>query len=301
MAKRMSQSKPGAYSAPPNTVVKTDRRAFLVGALVWSSFAAQGAQRRNLRYVEALPFDLFGRYALAVLGEALGRLPQSYRLQAVPNFEVTQGRIELEVERPGGPLDIMSSMTSREREQRLLPIRVPLDRGLLGWRVAVIRRADLPKWREPMTLERLKSLRAGQGLHWPDVDILRSNGLEVSTAASTGNLFEMLRKGRIDYFPRSVLEVIDELKAEASKRLNDFALSRGYDSIESLASYTSSTDPDYAAESARGIYLRDRWWRLLTVMMNEVLAGTRPIPANFDVLAVDLPELTWDTPDRPAA
>lgn len=89
-------------------------------------------------------------------------------------------------------------------------------------------------------------------------------------------------------------QVIDDLKIEATRRLDEFAKSRGYDNITSVASYANSTDPDYLAEANRAIYLRDRWWRILTTLMNEVLSGARPIPESFDVLAAELPALTWD-------
>lgn len=96
--------------------------------------------------------------------------------------------------------------------------------------------------------------------------------------------------------------VIDELKDEAQRRLDEFAGTRGYTNVASLVTYVNSTDIDYQAEGKRGLYLRDKWWRILTTMMNEVLAGTRPIPASFDELAVYLPALTWDGPvqDPPA-
>lgn len=89
-------------------------------------------------------------------------------------------------------------------------------------------------------------------------------------------------------------QVIDDLKMEATRRLDAFAQSRGYDNITSVTSYSTSTDPDYLAEATRAVYLRDRWWRILTTLMNEVMSGIRPIPESFDVLAAELPALTWD-------
>lgn len=109
-----------------------------------------------------------------------------------------------------------------------------------------------------------------------------------------------LTQGELDEMAlRKSGQVIDDFKKEASKRLDEFAQSRGYDNIISLTTYMTSNNPDYVAEATRGIYLRDEWWSTLTMLMNEVLDGIRPLPATFDVLAVELPELTWDS-QRPA-
>lgn len=94
-------------------------------------------------------------------------------------------------------------------------------------------------------------------------------------------------------------QVIDDFKKEASRRLDEFAQSRGYDNIISLTTYVTDANPDYVAEAQRGVYLRSQWWSILTAILNDVLAGTRPLPATFDDLADELPSLTW-TNARPA-
>ena len=46
---------------------------------------------------------------------------------------------------------------------------------------------------------------------WPDTTILRANGLQVGTSSAYEALFRMLAAGRIDYFPRSIVEIDAEL------------------------------------------------------------------------------------------
>ena len=58
---------------------------------------------------------------------------------------------------------------------------------------------------------------AGQGLDWPDVSILRANGLTVTVGASYDGLFDMLNAGRFDYFPRGMNEPWTEVKAHKEK------------------------------------------------------------------------------------
>jgi len=198
-----------------------DRRQCLIASL-----AALGAGSGRsavaapvLRYMESAGADLFNSYAATLLGQALQRAGLPHRLEAEPFSPMSQGRMELELNRSDSRLDVMWAMTSRTREQQLLPLRIPLDRGLLGWRVALIRKDDLPRWQKPLDRAELARRRAGQGLHWPDVDILRANGFRVDTVVDGPGIFEMLSAGRIDYFPRSVLEALDELQSFAARDL----------------------------------------------------------------------------------
>jgi hypothetical protein len=165
-----------------------------------------------LRYLDMAAHDRFGQYARDLLASALARsgLGAGDVLRALPRQDLSQGRLMAEMK--AGRLDVVWSMTSQERERDLLPVRVPLDRGLLGWRLLLVRQTDEPSWRQALTLTSLAQHVGGQGAHWPDVDILRANGLRIETATRANNLLTMLQQRRIDYYPRSALEVLDELQ-----------------------------------------------------------------------------------------
>lgn len=108
-------------------------------------------------------------------------------------------------------LDVLWTMTTPEREQELLPIRIPLVRGLLGYRALIIRKQDAARFAALQTLDELATLRAVQGHDWPDTTILRANGLSVTTSSNHAAMFDMLRLGRVDYFPRGMNEAWTEL------------------------------------------------------------------------------------------
>jgi len=195
------------------------RRGVLTAVAAFAGAPRSFASAPTLRYLKAPRDDLFSRYAVDVLDLALKKSGLPHRLEAVTHDWMTQGRMELEMARPDAHLNVMWAMTSKAREAALCPLRVPLDRGLLGWRVPLIRSVDLPSWRPAPTRKELARRSAGQGLQWPDVEILRANGFSVETAANTSNLFEMLKAGHVDYFPRSVLEAQDELLAYGGNQL----------------------------------------------------------------------------------
>ena len=149
------------------------------------------------------------RYPVQLLKLALHKAHSTYELKPHAVF-MLQVRAMREVEQRSG-LDVVWTMTSREREKALLPIRIPIDRGLLGWRLLLVRPALAPTFASVASLEQLKALRGGQGADWPDTTILRAAGLAVDESVRYGDLFQKLAAGRIDYFPRSVQEIRGEL------------------------------------------------------------------------------------------
>jgi membrane-bound lytic murein transglycosylase MltF len=157
-------------------------------------------------------------YLRAVLALALERCGRSDEIEESDQHRV-QTRAIRELLSPGGQLDLIWAGTDAERERLLLPIRIPLDFGLLGHRLALVREVDRDRWRDVHTLAELKTSVAGQGHDWPDTQILRSNSLKVDTSSRSETLFDMLRRGRIDWFPRSVIEIDAELATALARGL----------------------------------------------------------------------------------
>lgn len=136
-------------------------------------------------------------------------------------------RFRAELFKRDGVIDIYWSMNSPQIQKDLLPIKIPLLRGMNGYRVLVIRREDEGKFKNIHSLEDLSALSAGQGVDWPDVDILRHNGLKVITSNESDLLYKMLAGKRFDYFPRGVHEAWNELELNADDNLmvsNDVVL-----------------------------------------------------------------------------
>jgi hypothetical protein len=119
----------------------------------------------------------------------------------------------------GRVVDVLWTMTSQARERELLPVRIPLDMGLIGWRLLLIRRRDAARFGAIRKAAELQALDALQGHDWPDTDILRANHYRVQTASDYAGMFKMLESGRVDYFPRAVFEVWHEAAAFAEQGL----------------------------------------------------------------------------------
>ena len=172
----------------------------------------------TLRYPRRADGDEFrSAYALAQLQLALDKAGSPLRLEP-SHYSMEQERALVNLEH-NDRLDIAWSMTSIEREQRLLAVRIPLDKGLFGWRLALLPKNRAQLLKEVRSLEDLRQFSAGQGHDWPDSDILRGHGLPVRVSSNYGSLFRMLQAQRFDYFPRSVIEIWDELEHPRAKQL----------------------------------------------------------------------------------
>ncbi len=110
-------------------------------------------------------------------------------------------------------IDLYWSMTDKNRETKLLPVRIPLMKGLLGYRIFIINKDDQEKFDRINTIGDLKKLTAGQGHDWPDVDILQANNLNVVSFSNYEGSFKMLKARRFDYYPRGVGEIFPEIEA----------------------------------------------------------------------------------------
>ncbi|MBT2326367.1 transporter substrate-binding domain-containing protein [Variovorax paradoxus] len=169
-------------------------------------------------------------YPLQLLQLALSKTGTEYRIQTA-EFPMNQERQVLEIE-AGRTIDVGPIPSSAEREARLLPIRIPVNKGILGWRLGLVRKGDKDLVAGVRTLDDLKGVRLAQGHEWPDTNILRANGIDVITAPKYEVLFKMLDGKRFDYFPRSVMEIWDEqaINAESLEVEPHLALHYFYDS-----------------------------------------------------------------------
>ena len=140
--------------------------------------------------------------------------------QMQPEYSQARWIYETQFQPEDQPPLVLWTATSRDRERVLRPIRIPLLKGLMGKRVFLIREGEQARFDRVQTLEDLARLRAGQGSHWPDTDILRANGLAVTTTSNSDLLFRMLRGRRFDYLPRGVTEAWHELETRDTEGLS---------------------------------------------------------------------------------
>lgn len=151
---------------------------------------------------------------------ALNKAPGAYAARAWPlqPMRIERNRALQELLH-GEHLDVVWAVTSGEREAALLPVRIPLDKGMTGWRLALVRQSDLGRFAAIGQVADLAHFQAGLGYDWAETAVLRANGLPVVTGNNTDRLHAMLAAHRFDYFPRPVRQAWVEARQHASLSL----------------------------------------------------------------------------------
>ena len=146
---------------------------------------------------------------------ALEKTPEFGPADIKPSLPMSQARALVHLEQDNrDQLRVANVATSPSREERLQPIAIPIDRGLLGFRVCLIRDNTQEEFDDILTAGQWqeRNLSIGQGAHWPDTAILRANGFEVVTSPRFSNLFAMLKLERFDCFMRGIGEILIDLE-----------------------------------------------------------------------------------------
>lgn len=175
--------------------------------------AARAAEPQNLR------ISTWSGANAAGINDYFFDLVKQVLIETEPDFgtihivsvpeKFSQGRLLAELS--AGRIDLVWTATSQDRERNFRPIRIPIDMGLIGQRVPVIRADRVAEFAGIKTVDDLRKYKACQGAHWPDADIVAASGLPQEINTHIDQLYTMLRAGRCDYFARGVAEVAGEV------------------------------------------------------------------------------------------
>lgn len=208
----MDTDSPASEGTLPRTPppLKTTAAALLF-CLFLALLPAAAMGQTTLHY---FPAGLIYEYRWKLLDLALARTQKKgdppVRLAPYPE-EVTQNRgVQLLQD---GKIDVIALGTNAEREAQMRPIKIDILRGIVGFRLFVIRAAD----QERITAMDERALREkltyGLNSQWADLPILQASGFTVVTSPSYELLFDMLAAGRFDAFTRGLNEAARELAA----------------------------------------------------------------------------------------
>lgn len=130
--------------------------------------------------------------------------------------ELTRIRSAVRIKGDQG-VDLYWASTTIEREAMLQPIRIPLLKGLMGYKIFLIHKDNQKAFSQVTNLSQLQNFRAGQGADWPDVEILLNSDISVNVSANYESLFKMLSAKRFDFFPRGANQILSELRHNKDK------------------------------------------------------------------------------------
>ena len=152
-------------------------------------------------------WDKQHNYPIKMLEKALAHADQPYQLELYEKTIDQQQALNLLYR---NQVDVVWTMTNKQREALYLPIRIPLTKGLSGWRLFLIKPEHQNLFDNVKNHNQLKLYTAVQGEDWPDEEILQRNQLKLVTKPAYADLIDVLTSGQAQYFPRGVFEIWSE-------------------------------------------------------------------------------------------
>jgi hypothetical protein len=176
-------------------------------------------QSINVKYTASTDpyFQKRDQYFIALLKLAAEKSEYTIQLQPIFLSDQVESRDIINLNK--GVIDVHWMHTSKVLESKLIPIRIPLDKGLFGWRIMLMDKSNQHLLRDADNLSDLSRYTFLQGYDWPDTGILLANGLKVETSTSFKGRYKMLQVKRADLFPRSILEAWEELDNQQNHQI----------------------------------------------------------------------------------
>ena len=195
----------------------------ILGIFCFLLYAVEGISAEMTYIYNAPESALDKRYQFhwAILETALKRTTKEFGAYRMVQAELMSERRQVkEMLSASGKITVMYLDSNPDFEGKLTPVRIPVDKNLVGYRVFLIRKQDKFKFENIQTLNQLRAFTYGQGLGWIDVKILEANHFTVVSGSSYEGLFNMLAHGRFDVFPRGAVEILGEYESH-KKQLPD--------------------------------------------------------------------------------
>ena len=117
----------------------------------------------------------------------------------------------------GKNVHVMAEAPKPEWLERLIPVVIPIRKGIQGYRIFLIRKENQEKLSKIATLDEMKKIPTGSGNQWSTTRVLKENGFDVVLGSNYEGLFGMLMRNRFATFGRGINEIFDEYEARKEK------------------------------------------------------------------------------------
>ena len=157
-------------------------------------------------------------YPLALLKFVLDKSGVEYHISYSDTGITTQSR-QIDLLKQNRRINIVWCGTSANLESELVPIRFPIWRGLLGFRIFIINKNMQETFDNVYTLEDLQKYIGDQGIGWTDIQILERSGL-MQQETRYDLIFAKINENRSDYFARGITEGFTEVEIRKEEFVN---------------------------------------------------------------------------------
>ncbi|WP_185232957.1 hypothetical protein [Teredinibacter franksiae] len=117
----------------------------------------------------------------------------------------------------GNLLNVMISPPKLGWEGKVTRVKFPLQKGVASFRLALVTKKNKDLLENAVVLDDFRQFTIGVNNHWSTTQVLRSHSMNVVVGESYLSLFDMLRVGRFQLFPRGLNEIhreYDDFKQE---------------------------------------------------------------------------------------
>lgn len=181
---------------------------------------------KDIVYLNKAVFDNDQRMAfkLEILNTALQKTQLEYG-----DFDIVEvdlpavtPRAKIQVQ-SGENINLMMAVTTNELESSLIPIRIPIRRGILNYRLIVTTQDNLTAFSNISALEDLKEIKVGLKSSWATTALFKLQHFNVIEIPTLNGVFKMVSAGRAKYVPRGINEVYHEIKSR-QHQLNNLVI-----------------------------------------------------------------------------
>ncbi len=179
---------------------------FVIVLLLLFVEAISAGSLLNIKISKIKPRD---QYKLKLINLFLTKSGTKFKIIPL-NFYITKSR-EFEEMKKGSLVNVALFTSSISHESSLIPIRFPIYKGLIGYRIFIINKEKQKIFNKIKSVNALKKLVCAQGLNWTDTNILIANGFNVYRIRYQ-NILKMINLDHgIDFFPRGIHEIFFEM------------------------------------------------------------------------------------------
>lgn len=155
-------------------------------------------------------YDVTQEYPIALLKFVLDKSGVDYQI-VFSDLGITTQTRDIEMLKNNEGINLGWYGTSAKLEQDLVPIRYPIWRGLLGYRIFIVNKDSQSKFNTVNNLKDLQRYKGDQGIGWIDIQILGQSGLK-QDETPYDLIFAKINGGRSDYFSRGITEAFREVE-----------------------------------------------------------------------------------------
>jgi hypothetical protein len=169
----------------------------------------------DIIYIKSKGNDIYKKYPKKLLTRVLEVTEKEYG-----EFNLVESENDMKRKRrlleliQGERLHVSTQATSADWEEQAIPIYIPIQKGILGYRVFVLKKEDADLFANISTKRDLKKIPTGSGATWSITKIFQDYGFNIVTGGRAERLYKMLKADRFKAYSRGIEELQGELKGK---------------------------------------------------------------------------------------